>query len=139
MCSFNYCYLIYPYFSCDKDETIRHYTNGMSRVQRFSMQAFRFMSQHRFVYLHCDLVVCYAYDYNSTCARSTTCQQRYRRDVGQSSEDVSGMYPLSFGPIMYEKGSTEKNSNGMAVRRFHDKSTTYFYSVSPKECHSNEN
>ena len=99
-------------FSCDKDGTIRHYTNGMNRVQRFSMQAFRFLSEHRFVYVHCDLVVCYAYDYNSTCARSTTCQQRYRRDVDQGSEDESGMYPLSFGPIMHEKESTDKNSEG---------------------------
>ncbi|CAB4040963.1 Hypothetical predicted protein [Paramuricea clavata] len=95
---------------CDKDETIRHYSYGMSSVQRFSMQAFRFLSDHRFVYLHCDLVVCHRYDYNSTCARSTSCSRRYRRDVDQQSEDVSGMYALSFGPVMKGKESADKSA-----------------------------
>jgi hypothetical protein len=100
------------YFSCDKDETIRHYSYGMSSVQRFSLQAFRFLSEHRFVYLHCDLVVCHRYDYNSTCARSTSCSRRYRRDVDQQSQDVSGMYALSFGPVMKGKESAEKSAGG---------------------------
>ena len=76
------------------------------------MQAFRFLSEHRFVYLHCDLVVCHRYDYNSTCARSTSCSRRYRRDVDQQSQDVSGMYALSFGPIMEGKESDDKSAGG---------------------------
>ncbi len=83
-------------------------------MQRFSMRAFRFLSEHRFVYLHCDLVVCHSYDSNSTCARSTSCSRRYRRDVDQLSDDGSSMYPLSFGPIMEEKESADKNSGGEA-------------------------
>ena len=106
----SYCFVFY--FSCDQDETIRHYTHGMTSDQRFSMQAFRFLSEHRFVYLHCDLVVCHRYDYNSTCARSTSCSRRKRRDVDNRPEDVSGMYPLSFGPIMHEKLSKDKNPGG---------------------------
>ncbi|CAB4032392.1 Hypothetical predicted protein [Paramuricea clavata] len=74
------------------------------------MQAFRFLSERRFVYLHCDLVVCHRYDYNSTCARSTSCSRRYRRDVDQQSEDVSGMYALSFGPVMKGKESADKSA-----------------------------
>ncbi|XP_028395056.1 ZP domain-containing protein-like [Dendronephthya gigantea] len=98
---------------CDKDETIRHYTYGMSSVQRFSIQAFRFLSQHRFVYLHCDLVVCYRYDSNSTCSRSTSCPRRVRRAaVDEPSDDASKKYALSFGPLMYGKESTDKNSGG---------------------------
>jgi hypothetical protein len=105
-------------YSCDKDETIRHYTYGMSSVQRFSMQAFRFISQHRFVYLHCDLVVCHRYDSNSTCSRSTSCSQRFRRDVGEKSDDVSGMYALSFGPIMQQKQSADENTGGAYDKYF---------------------
>ena len=98
------------HFSCDRDKTIRHYTGGLSRTHRFSVQAFRFLSEHRFVYLHCDLVVCHGYDYNSTCARSTTCSKR--RDVEEGSDDASSMYSLSFGPIMQGKESTGQNTEG---------------------------
>ena len=94
------------HFSCDRDETIRHYTHGLRRVHRFSIQAFRFLSEHRFVYLHCDLVVCYKYDHNSTCARSTSCSKRYRGDV----DDASNTYSLSFGPVMQE--SVAKSTKG---------------------------
>ncbi|XP_028394865.1 uncharacterized protein LOC114519007 [Dendronephthya gigantea] len=98
---------------CDKDETIRHYSTRMSPVQRFSIQAFRFLSQHRFVYLHCDLVVCYGQDSNSTCARSTSCLQRYRRAaVDKPSDDASRKYALSFGPLMHERESTDKTPKG---------------------------
>ena len=99
-------------FSCDKDETIRHYSYGLSRVQRFSMQAFRFISEHRFVYLHCDLVVCYIYDYNSTCSRSTSCPRRYRRDVDERLHDSSRVYSLSFGPVMLGKEPIDPNTEG---------------------------
>ena len=100
------------HFSCDRDETIRHYTRGLSRIHRFSIQAFRFLSEHRFVYLHCDLVVCHGYDHNSTCARSTSCSKRYRRGVDEGSDDASSMYTLSFGPIMQGKESIDQNTEG---------------------------
>ncbi|XP_028394920.1 ZP domain-containing protein-like [Dendronephthya gigantea] len=100
---------------CDKDETIRHYSYGMSSVQRFSIQAFRFLSQHRFVYLHCDLVVCYRYDSNSTCSRSTSCPRRVRRDAADKpSDDASRKYALSFGPLMHRKKSTDKSQKGQS-------------------------
>ena len=92
----------------------------MSSVQRFSIQAFRFLSQHRFVYLHCDLVVCYKYDSNSTCSRSTSCPQRYRRAaVDEPSDDVSRKYALSFGPLMYGKKSADESSAGKFKAVFH--------------------
>ena len=100
------------HFSCDRDETIRHYTHRLGRVQRFSIQAFRFLSNHHFVYLHCDLVVCHAYDYNSTCARSTSCSNRHRRDADERADDSSSMYPLSFGPVMQGKESADSNTEG---------------------------
>ena len=100
------------HFSCDRDETIRHYTHRLGRVQRFSIQAFRFLSNHRFVYLHCDLVVCHAYDYNSTCARSTSCSNRHRRDVDERADDSSSIYPLSVGPVMQGKESADSNTEG---------------------------
>ena len=108
-------YFCVSHFSCDRDETIRHYTYGISPVQRFSMQAFRFLSEHRFVYLHCDLVVCHRYDYNSTCAQSTSCSKRYRRGVDERSHDVSGMYPLSFGPVMKGEESADKTTGGTYI------------------------
>ncbi|XP_028394866.1 deleted in malignant brain tumors 1 protein-like [Dendronephthya gigantea] len=98
---------------CDKDKTIHHYTNRMDRIQRFSIQAFRFVSQNRIVYLHCDLVVCYKYDYNSSCSRNTSCPQRYRRDAdNKRSDDISGMYALSFGPLVKEKELQHKREKG---------------------------
>ena len=102
------------YFSCDNDTTIQHFGYGMRSVQRFSIQAFRFLTQHRFVYMHCDLVVCNRNSFNSTCARGNTCSRRYRRDVNRmsSSDDSSPMYPLSFGPLMYSKESDDDKSTG---------------------------
>ena len=93
------------FFRCDNDSTIQHFNYGMSSVQRFRIQAFRFLTQHRFVYIHCDLVVCNRNYLNSTCARGNTCSHRYRRDVNRmsSSDDSSRMYALSFGPLMYSK------------------------------------
>ncbi|XP_046844438.1 uncharacterized protein LOC124438363 isoform X2 [Xenia sp. Carnegie-2017] len=96
---------------CDKDETIRHYTEWYSSIQRFSIQAFRFLTSHRFVYIHCDLVVCSNVgSYNSTCARNRTCSSRTRRDVEEKQKDVTGLYQLSFGPLMHEKKSFEQKS-----------------------------
>ncbi|XP_028394860.1 ZP domain-containing protein-like [Dendronephthya gigantea] len=107
---------VFIYGGCDKDETIRHYTYGMSSVQRFSIQAFRFLSQHRFVYLHCDLVVCYRYDSNSVCSRSTSCLRRVRRDAADKpSDDTSEKYALSFGPFMHGKESTDKSQKASQI------------------------
>ncbi|CAB4006010.1 deleted in malignant brain tumors 1 -like, partial [Paramuricea clavata] len=96
---------------CDKDETIRHYSYGMSSVHRFSIQALRVLSERGFVYLHCDLVVCHRYDHNSICTRNTSCSPRDRRDVDEQSQDVSGIYALSFGPVMKGKESADKSAD----------------------------
>ena len=105
---------VFFHFSCDNDTTIQHFGYGMRSVQRFSIQAFRFLTQHRFVYMHCDLVVCNRKYLNSTCARGNTCSRRYRRDVNRmsSSDDSSRMYPLSFGPLMYSKESDDDKNTG---------------------------
>ena len=84
----------------------------MSSVHRFSIQALRVLSERGFVYLHCDLVVCHRYDHNSICTRNTSCSPRDRRDVDERSQDVSGMYALSFGPIMKGKESADKSDEG---------------------------
>ena len=100
---------------CDNDTTILHFGNGMSSIQRFSIQAFRFLTQHRFVYIHCDLVVCNRNYPDSTCARGNSCsRRRYRRGVNNmsSSDDSSRMYALSSGPLMYSAESGGEKSTG---------------------------
>ena len=106
----------------------------MSSVQRFSIQAFRFLTQHRFVYIHCDLVVCNRNYLNSTCARGNICPRRYRRDVNKmsSSDDSSRMYALSFGPLMYTKESDDERNTGWYCI-WTTKAYIHIYIVSPYE------
>ncbi|XP_028413546.1 ZP domain-containing protein-like [Dendronephthya gigantea] len=98
---------------CGKDSTIIHDTSGLQKSHRFSIQVFRFIANHTFVYIHCDLRLCNRNVPDSICAKSTSCSnRRKRRDVGDATDKA---YKLSIGPIMYReetKKQDKKDQNG---------------------------
>ena len=95
-------------YSCDRDPTITHHTTGLQQSHRFSIQVFRFVVNHTFVYIHCDLRLCNINSQNSVCHRSTTCSSRKRRDVAPSFDATDRSYQLSIGPIMYREKKNDK-------------------------------
>ncbi|XP_028403908.1 ZP domain-containing protein-like [Dendronephthya gigantea] len=113
---------------CDKDSTIQHYTSGLQKVHRFSIQAFAFVINHRYVYFHCDLVLCNRNTANSICARSTSCPGRKRRGA-ETADDGSKFYQLSTGPLIYRKKKDEANSNENSSLKGHGVVTGLLFAV----------
>lgn len=100
--------IILPFFwSCDKDPTIIHYTSGLQRGHRFSIEVFNFFLNHTFVYIHCDLRLCDKNVPGTVCAKSTACSSRKRRDVSLFNA-TDNTYQLSIGPFMYQKKTNEQ-------------------------------
>ncbi|XP_028413548.1 ZP domain-containing protein-like [Dendronephthya gigantea] len=92
---------------CDKDETIIHVTSGLQNRHRFSIQVFRFIANHTFVYIHCDIRICNRNSPDSICAKSTSCSnRRKRRDVPATDRT----YQLAIGPIVYREKQPEKET-----------------------------
>ncbi|CAB4003171.1 Hypothetical predicted protein [Paramuricea clavata] len=94
--------------ACDKDPTITHHSSGLQQYHQFSIQAFRFLVDHEFVYIHCDLRLCNKNIQDSVCTRSTTCSSRKRRDASPL-ETTERTFQLSIGPIMYREKTKEQN------------------------------
>ena len=103
--------IFFLFYRCDKDNTIRHYTSGLKQLHQFSIQAFTFVINHRYVYFHCDLVICHKNTPNSICKKSTSCPTRKRRDE-RSADDGSKVYQLSAGPLIYRSKKDNTNSKG---------------------------
>ena len=75
------------------------------RMQKFKFEAFSFIGDNQFVYLHCKVLICNATDPNSRCAQG--CVQRKRRAVAtQVSKDEE--VNVSQGPFM--RGDDEEET-----------------------------
>ncbi|XP_067021213.1 uncharacterized protein [Acropora muricata] len=90
---------------CAVDETVAFIPSGNEHLQRYSIEAFTFLGDHEFVYLHCRVKICNATDPNSRCAQGCI-PQRGRRSAlirGQSEDDEAN---LAEGPF------TRKHEDG---------------------------
>ena len=75
------------------------------RMQKFKFEAFSFIGDNQFVYLHCKVLVCNATDPNSRCAQG--CVQRKKRALAtQISKDEE--VHVSQGPFM--RGDDEEET-----------------------------
>ncbi|KAJ7375244.1 hypothetical protein OS493_001989 [Desmophyllum pertusum] len=83
---------------CLIDDTMRPISTDDQRSQRFSMEAFSFIGDHQFVYLHCRIKVCNATDLNSRCAQGCLSHRRRRSLYTQETNDEE--YYLAKGPFM---------------------------------------
>ncbi|EDO29830.1 predicted protein, partial [Nematostella vectensis] len=55
--------------SCPVDKTVRFHKSPRKTKERFSLEAFKFLGDHPFVFIHCHVIVCNANDPNSRCAK----------------------------------------------------------------------
>lgn len=85
---------------CKVDETLEYHPAN-ERSERFSLESFKFIGEHPFVFVHCHIRVCNHSDPESKCVR--ICEDRRKRDVNVVPESVDEVYPLAQGPITLRK------------------------------------
>ena len=104
--------------SCPVDKTTITIQSQKVGVDRFSTEAFKFIADHPFVFVHCQIRICDASNPGSRCAQGCIKEGRLRRDV--SDEDK--LYPLAQGPLTIASDAAEmksrKRSNKKGTRSF---------------------
>lgn len=87
--------------SVDQDDTLRFIPTNDTRTTKFSLEAFSFVGDNPFVYMHCKVRICNASDPNSRCAQGCIRSRRRRAltEVSPSKDDVAY---LAQGPFMRE-------------------------------------
>ena len=84
-------------YSCKVDETLQYHPSNQ-RSERFSLESFKFIGEHAFVFVHCHVKICNVSDPNSNCVR--VCEDRRKRDVSPAVESLGDdVYPLAQGPL----------------------------------------
>ncbi|XP_078377377.1 uncharacterized protein LOC144660589 isoform X2 [Oculina patagonica] len=81
---------------CPNDVTVKYHSASSVSTQRFSLEAFKFIADHPFVFVHCHVIVCNATDPDSQCAKKCPSSGRGRRAV---SDHVTDVYSLAQGPL----------------------------------------
>ena len=74
-------------------------------AQRFSLEAFKFIADYPFVFVHCHVVVCKANDPDSQCAKKCPSSRRERRAVSDHATDA---YALTQGPLHLAREKREQ-------------------------------
>ena len=93
---------------CKADDTVKFIPTADKRTQRFSLEAFKFLGDHQFVYMHCKVKICNATDPNSRCAQGCLHDRRRRSLYTQESSDEEAQ--VSQGPFM-RKEDDNKETN----------------------------
>ena len=93
----NYSFLFS--YRCAVDKTVKFHPTNDKRTQKFSLEAFAFLGDHMFVYLHCRVKICNASDPNSRCAQG--CIRRAKRAV-TTLETKDDEVTLAQGPFKRE-------------------------------------
>ena len=91
-------------YSCAVDNTVKFHATNDKRTQKFSLEAFAFVGDHMFVYMHCRVKICNASDPNSRCAQG--CIRRAKRAV-TTLESKDEEVTLAQGPFMREDNDEE--------------------------------
>ena len=70
-----------------------YYSGPSSSAQRFSLEAFKFIAGHPFVFVHCHVIVCNATNPASQCAKICPSSGRGKRVVGDHVVDDVYFWP----------------------------------------------
>ena len=108
-------------FSCPVDETTITIQSQKVGVDRFSTEAFKFIADHPFVFVHCQIRICDARNPGSRCAQGCIKEGRLRRDVS----DDGKLYPLAQGPLTVASDAAKMKSR----KRSNKKGTCSFDTV----------
>ena len=87
--------------SVDQDDTLRFIPTNDTRAAKFSLEAFSFVGDNPFVYIHCKVRICNASDPNSRCAQGCIPSRR-RRSLAEVSPSKDDLAYLAQGPFMRE-------------------------------------
>ncbi|XP_066029585.1 ZP domain-containing protein-like [Pocillopora verrucosa] len=92
---------------CPSDVTVKYHSSPSSRAQRFSVEAFKFISARPFVFVHCQVPVCYATNSGSKCSMKCPSSGRGKREL---SDDVTyDVYSLVQGPLHLTQEKRKEN------------------------------
>ena len=95
---------------CPNDATVKYHSTSSVSAQRFSLEAFKFIADHPFVFVHCHVILCNATEPGSKCAKKCVQGGRGRRDAStQMTDDV---YSLVQGPLHLEREKREQKISG---------------------------
>lgn len=97
---------------CSEDDTLEYKESSDKRRQRFSLEAFKFLGDNQFVYMHCKVKICDANDTNSRCAQGCLRNSRRRRSL-YTQETNDDEYLLAQGPFM--RGTEESDDTDSQV------------------------
>ncbi|KAL9968065.1 hypothetical protein ACROYT_G026392 [Oculina patagonica] len=96
---------------CPSDVTVKYHSAPSVSAQRFSLEAFKFIADHPFAFVHCHVIVCNATDPDSQCAKKCPSSGRGRRAV---NDHVTDVYSLAQGPLhLAREKRDEKRDNGL--------------------------
>ena len=96
---------------CPNDNTVRYHATPSVSAQRFSLEAFKFIADHPFVFVHCHVIVCNGTDPGSKCSKKCPSNGRGRREASDRMPDV---YSLSQGPVhLARQRRAEKSANAL--------------------------
>ena len=101
--------------SVDKDNTLMFLPSADKRTQRWKIEAFAFVGDHPFVYMHCRIKVCDAADPNSRCAKG--CIKRGKRSL-MTQESNDDEYMLAQGPFM--RGAEDETHIDETMKKVQD-------------------
>ena len=106
-------------FRCAVDDTVEFIQTQDKRIQRFKLEAFKFVGDHQFVYMHCKVIICNATDDSSRCAQG--CVRRGKRSL-ITQESKHDEYMLAQGPFMRAEEEEPKLDETVKDMRDEDKS-----------------
>ncbi|XP_078377370.1 uncharacterized protein LOC144660588 isoform X1 [Oculina patagonica] len=98
--------------SVDDDDTLKFHPRADPQSQRFSLEAFQYVSKHPYVFFHCKVQICNATDPNSRCAQG--CIARRRRGAKPLPESADDTYALAQGPLTLDREKREAEADEAA-------------------------
>ncbi|RMX43597.1 hypothetical protein pdam_00020598, partial [Pocillopora damicornis] len=90
---------------CPNDVTVQYHSAPSVSAQRFSLEAFKFIAGHPFVFVHCHVTVCNATDPDSQCVQKCPSSGRGKRAAGGQMTDK---YFLAEGPLHLARNKREE-------------------------------
>jgi len=95
----------FTFTRCPIDNTVKYHAAPSVSAQRFTLEAFKFIADHPFVFVHCHVIVCNGTDRDSKCTKNCPTSGRGRREV---SDHMSGAYYLAQGPLHLAREKREE-------------------------------
>ena len=88
---------------------MKYYSTSSVSAQRFSLEAFKFIADHPFVFVYCHVIVCNATDPRSNCTKKCPPSGRGKREV--SDHMTNDVYSLALGPLHLAREKREEKSD----------------------------